>query len=94
MGNGKNHYSAHNRGIQIYYFEKRGSRWDCGWPYIKIITVCLKLHNGFAYFNQKINPWRMVFYFLFYCSVIIIRDLSFFCFLILLPHQNKDLITA
>ena len=23
----------------------------------------LKLHNCFAYFNKKINPWRMVFYF-------------------------------
>ena len=28
----------------------------------------LKLHNCFVYFVQKINPWRMVFYFLFYCS--------------------------
>ena len=25
--------------------------------------VNLKLHNCFVYFIQKINPWKMVFYF-------------------------------
>ena len=27
------------------------------------LNTVLKLQNCFAYFNQKINPWRMVFYF-------------------------------
>ena len=31
--------------------------------YKKNLPRGLKLHNCFAYFNQKINPWRMVFYF-------------------------------
>ena len=26
-------------------------------------NIVLKLHNCFAYFNQKINPWRIMFYF-------------------------------
>ena len=52
----------------------------------------LKLHYCFAYFNQKINTWRMVFYFF----ILLLRLLRIlvFCFLILFPHQNKDLITA
>ena len=33
----------------------------------------LKLHNCFAYFNQKINPWRIVFYFL----ILLLRLLSY-----------------
>ena len=33
----------------------------------------LKLHNCFAYFNQKMNPWRMVFYFF----ILLLRLLSY-----------------
>ena len=33
----------------------------------------LKLHNCFAYFIQKINPWRMVFYFI----ILLLRLLSY-----------------
>ena len=33
----------------------------------------LKLHNCFAYFNQKINPWRIVFYFF----ILLLRLLSY-----------------
>ena len=35
--------------------------------------IQLKLHNCFAYFNQKINPWRMVFYFF----ILLLRLLSY-----------------
>ena len=30
--------------------------------------VLLKLHNCFVYFNQKINPLRMVFYFFYFTA--------------------------
>ena len=28
-----------------------------------MLMLSAQLHNCFAYFNQKINPWRIVFYF-------------------------------
>ena len=40
---------------------------------VPIPAVKLKLHNCFAYFNQKINPWRMVFYFF----ILLLRLLSY-----------------
>ena len=62
---------------------------------MSLMFFCLKLHNCLAYFNQKMNPWRMVFY-LFYFTAPATELLRILvcCFLILLPHQNKDLITA
>ena len=38
-----------------------------------IIALALQLHNCFACFNQKINPWRMVFYFF----ILLLRLLSY-----------------
>ena len=38
-----------------------------------IQIIGLKLHNCFAYFNQKINPWGMVFYFF----ILLLRLLSY-----------------
>ena len=35
--------------------------------------AALKLHNCFAYLNQKINPWRMVFY----LFILLLRLLSY-----------------
>ena len=42
-----------------------------GTNYIK--GLILKLHNCFVYFNQKINPRRMVFYFF----ILLLRLLSY-----------------
>ena len=36
-------------------------------------TINLKLHNCCVYFNQKINPWGMVFYFF----ILLLRLLSY-----------------
>ena len=41
--------------------------------YIVFKNDSLKLHNCFVYFNQKINPWRMVFYFF----ILLLRLLSY-----------------
>ena len=50
----------------------------------------LKLHNCFVYFIQKINPWRMVFYFLFYCSGYwVIKDISLLFFNIAAPPKQR-----
>ena len=43
--------------------------WVSDVPYI----LNLKLHNCFVYFNQTINPWRMVFYFF----ILLFRSLSY-----------------
>ena len=63
---------------------------------VEMLQICyLKLHNCFAYFNQKINSWRMVFYFFYFTAPVTeLLRIKVFCFLILLSYQNKDLITA
>ena len=50
---------------------------------------CLKLHDCFAYFNQKINPWRMVFIFYFTAPVTELLRIEVCCFLILFPTKTK-----
>ena len=55
-----------------------GPQWPCSNTHFKRPTIhtektCLNLHNCFVYFHQKINPWRMVFYFF----ILLLRLLSY-----------------
>ena len=46
--------------------------YECKKLYNFFMWLLLKLHNCFVYFNQKINPWRMVFFF----CILLLRLLS------------------
>ena len=51
--------------------------------------IILKMHNCFVYFIQTIDPWRMVFYFVFYCyGYWVIMDLILLFFNIVAPPKQ------
>ena len=58
----------------------------------KARAYALKLHNCFVYFIQKINS--LIHLFILLPQLLSYQGFEFFFFLILLSHQNKDLITA